>query len=362
MQQSITTVRKSNIELLRIFAMLLIVAHHFTYHSGFEFAENDVTANRLWVQFLGMGGKIGVDIFVLISGWFLCTATPKTAKVLRFWAQLFFWSVTFFAIFTLTHLVPFSLKDLVKTLLPITFSRWWFASAYLLLYLFSPYLNRLLDALTQKQYRGLLALTLTLWSIVPTLTSLSLGSNNLLLFFTVYALGGYLRKYNVGAQYSAKKLLSFAAIATALTYSITIIAGLLGTKYAFIREHAYYFFPDIQSLSVLIIATLMLLGSAKLEVRQSKFLNTLASATFGVYLIHEHPYVRPFLWQTVLQCAAYAESDALIGYSLFAILAVYLGCTALELARIHILEKPLTPVFAKIAAWVDNKRTALFDE
>ena len=67
------TQRQSNIELLRIFAILIIIAHHLARHSGFSFPGNALTINRLWIQFIWVGGKLGVNIFVLISGWFMST-------------------------------------------------------------------------------------------------------------------------------------------------------------------------------------------------------------------------------------------------------------------------------------------------
>ena len=61
-------IRKSNIELLRIVAMVIIVMHHFAIHGGFAFSSETISINRLWVQFITMGGRLGVNIFVLISG------------------------------------------------------------------------------------------------------------------------------------------------------------------------------------------------------------------------------------------------------------------------------------------------------
>ncbi len=77
--------RQSNIELLRIISMILIVAHHFSVHGGFDFSSTSFSVNRLYIQFLAMGGKIGVDIFVIISGYFLITSNKiNIAKVLKF--------------------------------------------------------------------------------------------------------------------------------------------------------------------------------------------------------------------------------------------------------------------------------------
>ena len=69
------TERNSNLELLRIFSMFLIVTHHFAIHSGlplWNFSSSNAL-NLIWSQWLCLGGKLGVDLFVLISGYFLAT-------------------------------------------------------------------------------------------------------------------------------------------------------------------------------------------------------------------------------------------------------------------------------------------------
>lgn len=40
--------RSSNFELMRIFAMLLIVTYHYALFSGLRFVGTDITANRLF--------------------------------------------------------------------------------------------------------------------------------------------------------------------------------------------------------------------------------------------------------------------------------------------------------------------------
>ena len=49
--------RKSNIELLRIISMIIIIAHHYAVHGGFNFSTQNITINRLWIQFLTLGGE-----------------------------------------------------------------------------------------------------------------------------------------------------------------------------------------------------------------------------------------------------------------------------------------------------------------
>ena len=73
--------RDSNIELLRIVAMLMIVLHHLCLrgYSGLEGGLDgwfvDLERNMLII-----GGKIGVDVFVLISGFFLASGRIKVTS------------------------------------------------------------------------------------------------------------------------------------------------------------------------------------------------------------------------------------------------------------------------------------------
>ena len=61
--ESIKT-KKSNLELLRIINMLLIIAHHLAVHTPFTFENVHI---KYIVYFLSLGGKIGVNSFILLS-------------------------------------------------------------------------------------------------------------------------------------------------------------------------------------------------------------------------------------------------------------------------------------------------------
>lgn len=63
--------RNSNIEMLRIMSMFLIILHHGTLYSGFDFPLQSISISKMCVDILSMGGKIGVSLFILITGYFL---------------------------------------------------------------------------------------------------------------------------------------------------------------------------------------------------------------------------------------------------------------------------------------------------
>lgn len=57
--------RESGLELLRIIAMLMIILHHVILYTGFNITSEGVFK---LANVLKNGGKLGVDIFVLIYG------------------------------------------------------------------------------------------------------------------------------------------------------------------------------------------------------------------------------------------------------------------------------------------------------
>lgn len=71
--------RESNIELLRIISMLMIVSAHFAAHGIMKInSENSYVDwinaspfNQNFIMMLIPGGKVGVGLFFVITGFFL---------------------------------------------------------------------------------------------------------------------------------------------------------------------------------------------------------------------------------------------------------------------------------------------------
>jgi hypothetical protein len=75
-------------------------------------------------------------------------------------------------------------------------------------------------------------------------------------------------------------------------------------------------------------------------MKYHKWINTIASATFGVYLIHDNNIIRSLLWIDWFNNAKYQDSLLLIPYSVFVVTVVYVVCSAIDLLRQHIVEAP----------------------
>ena len=176
----ITHVRNSSLELLRIVAMLMIIIHHFAYGDNFHFPADSITLNRLWIQFVNKGGKLGVNIFVLLSGYFLIESkSVKFRKLAAMWIAMLFYSVAFYTISVLTGGAKFRAYDVLLAFMPLSKTKWWFLEVYFMLYLLHPYLNTMLRNLSKADYERMLLLLGFCWSVMPTFTNSYLASGGL---------------------------------------------------------------------------------------------------------------------------------------------------------------------------------------
>lgn len=90
--------RYSNIELLRIIAMFMIIMHHYAIH-GFSQMELEYNKDKIVIDFFVLGGKVGVNLFIIISGYFMVDSKITLQKILKFMGQVWCYSVTIFVLF-----------------------------------------------------------------------------------------------------------------------------------------------------------------------------------------------------------------------------------------------------------------------
>lgn len=320
----------------------MIVFSHFANHGNFDWQSLDTTIPHLWYNFILMGGKIGVDIFVLISGYFLINSNGSLfnfKRILKFWGQVFFYSIGIYIVFCFAGVSNFSITSLMKSLLPITFLSWPFASTYCVLYIIHPFLNMFLCGLDKKRYQSLLVMLVILWSVIPTFTKSTNQGNTFIWFVTLYAIAGYAQLYGFNNNYTSKHYFIFCAISSLLTYASCVIFMFMGERWNFFSSRSTYFYGQ-EKVTIFFISLTLFMAFEKLKMNYHKWINIFASATFGVYLIHDNAIVRPFLWVNVFKNVQYQNSLILIPYSILVVAVVYIVCTIIDLLRKNIFEKP----------------------
>ena len=360
---SVKTDRQSNFELLRIVAMLMIIAHHISYHGALAPTGEVISFNAYWLQLMVVGGKIGVNLFVMISGYFSVTAKSfKPAKAVQLWLQLLFYSLlTFFAdrvysVFN-QNVNGLNLQGIGSSFFPVINNSWWFASAFFALFMLSPFINKMLVSLNSTEYLKMLAVMFVMWTLIYTFALKNYQMNHLLWFIFVYSLGGYIRLYGGKRLFSKKYMYFISAIVSLLTLAgLKLLFEYCGVNSETVNDYKAIFYKSENSLPILFVSVCVFLLFKNLDIKRSRFINTLASAAFGVYLIHDSVFVREMLKSHVFKVYRVGDSP-LIPYTIAIVLAIYISCAILELLRIYILEKN----YMKLVNILTDKLSPLFN-
>ncbi len=340
--KKVVTERCSNFELLRIISMVMIIVSHYSVHNGVPNVSLPLGFNRFALEFANLG-KIGVVIFMLISGYFLGKSEKslKISRLLKTVLQVLFYSVAIFVVFLLLHKTEPSFGNIQQTFLPITFKAYWFVTAYMMIYIFHPFINKFLRTLSRRSYLIFIYMGCFFFLIIRTITKQDLYMGEVGAFLLYYAIGNYFRVYKDNF-FAKKKHSIIVLIASVISVVITIIAmDLIGTwrNNPEIGGHSSFLLTMNGSFAAMIIAVCIfaLVGSAKQFT--SKTVNLLASVTFGIYLIHDNNLVRSVIWSDIFHNANFVNSKWLLPHMFGTIVAVFVVCGLVEFIRKNTLER-----------------------
>lgn len=346
--------RTSNIELLRIVAMLLVVFVHANYFSLGNIKIDDINNEPInsFVRILFQQICIVcVNVFVLISGWFGIKPSLKGAMSLLY--QVFFFSLIVISILLLLG-IKTSLKGII---LPFYFGvSWWFVPAYLILYIISPILNTFLEKTSPKlQFVVLIAFFIAefIYSWLHIDYANFAGGYSTMSFIGLYLLARFIKLHSE----RLKKITITNNILLYLYLTIIPVFLFYFTKYPFNMTH--YSSPFVIGASLF-----LLLAFVKMQF-QNKFINYLSCSVFSIYLIHLHPLIVDYF--RYIMRTAYETLGGwlyILFVFVFAFILLFL-CVMLDKLRIiswnylyrTIISKIITKIevlLSKIYDWIIN--------
>lgn len=112
----------------------------------------------------------------------------------------------------------------------------------------------------------------------------------------------------------------------------------MGRFHPFFKENAIYLYGEMNMIPAIACASLMFLGFKNWKARQSKIVNCIAGCTFGVYLLHDHPNIREFLWVKVFRSVEYLYDKTFLFRIILSILSVFVIGIAVDLFRQNVIK------------------------
>lgn len=200
--------RDTSIELLRVIAMLMVTTLHALGHGGVLEQYDFGTPGYVFFYFIETLCIVAVNVFVLITGYFMVKSEFKISRVIKLLLQVEFFSVICLIFAKFLFHANIGLKGIMYTFLPLTSNTYWFVSAYIILIILAPILNILIKSINKQQHAMILFALTILFSIIPTFCFWSrdiLGNGyNFVWFIVLYFTAAYIRLYGITSRFCEK--------------------------------------------------------------------------------------------------------------------------------------------------------------
>lgn len=336
--------RSSNLELFRIIVMLLIVAHHYVVNSGLTAAGGVIYSapmswRSLFLLLFGAWGKIGINCFVLITGYFMCKSQITAKKFVKLLLEVELYKIVIYLIFLLTGYQSFSVTGLVKAVVPITTIANNFTGCYLIFFLCIPFLNVLVRNMSEKMHIRALLLCGFTYILFGTLPFISVTMNYVSWYIVLYLIASYIRLYPK-TMFDSKKIWAWLTLISVILSAASVVAcAWLGARLG--RNMAFFFVTDSNTFLAVLTGVSSFMFFKNIDMKHSKLINMVASSTFGVLLIHANSEtMRQWLWKDTLDNVGIYDSPWLIFHAIGSVMGIYIVCTVIDQLRIHWIEVP----------------------
>ena len=309
--------RNPGIELLRIIMILQIIFLHVSDYGGFSKISNRLGGDReltFWIIWLM--SRCPVFVFMVIMGYYMCESKSgfNVRRLLKCYLPMYFYSLAIPVVYGMLYPKSITKEDYIRGFFPFLSRTWYFMTLYILVLMLSPFLNKMIEKLSGKEFLCLLAVFFFVFSLWQPLSMLepfteilslnkvvsTVGGKSLYGFIYMYLLGAFMRKYHFLKLHEEGR----GFLSSRWMYLITFIAlGLINTALV-------YFYPDENIRKVIVFNDnpLVVLQCAcifrffeRTDLtrfrRTGKVINAISAGNLGIYMIHEHPLMRDVIWE-----------------------------------------------------------------
>ena len=335
--------KNMGIELLRIISMMMVVTLHCLGHGGVLSNTQSLTTNNNMAWLLETASCGAVDLYALITGYVCVKAKYRYGRIAELWLQVALYSM----IITIAFNTPFdgfnSVKQILLSFFPVTRNQYWFFTSYVALFFFMPFLSILAQTLMKRDYQKLLVLCMVFYCIFATagryltnqIYNVDKGYSCFWLMI-LYMAGAYIRIYQEDInKYPKAVYLGIYLLGVGVTWSIRLFL-VKATISMFGEERYIELLTAYNSPFIVVSAVGLFLFFMESKITGSavrKWIERLASASFGVYIISEHPYIRErFIIGRLIEYTEEAWYMLLLRIVVFVVM-LYFVCSMIDMVR-----------------------------
>lgn len=333
MTGSVHKKRMVNIELLRLSAMMMVVSLHYLAKGQLlEPLAGPLSAKGHLAWLLESFSIAAVDVYVLVSGYFLVETGFRCRRVISLVLQVMFYTCLIPVILAAAGALPsgeITFYSVLQCIFPTNMLHYWFVSAYVLMFLFTPVLNAAVHVMKKRQLQAVIVVLLIMESFSKTVIPVRLELDNLgydaYWFMVVYLIAAYIRLYGIPFL-ERKRAAVFCYILACLgiyglTMSVRQIFLATGQLENFMEAAYGYNHLLTIGAAVALFYGFKNWNRPRIGSRLPAVICRIAPCSFGVYLLHEQINVR-YEWPFWLGADRCSSAISLLGHWLAAVLIV----------------------------------------
>lgn len=328
--------RMVSIDLLRIVSMMMVVMLHFL---GKGNLLPEVTGSMPFNGYVAWGLEsfaiVAVNVYMLISGYFLVETGFKPGRVVELICQVLFYTILIPVLLVVLGIIStdkFTIYYLLQTVLPVQMQQYWFITAYIILYLLSPVLAVAAKTLKREQLRNTVIALLLFFavskSVLPFQLEVDAKGYDALWFITVFLVAAYMRLY--GIEFFTRKGNGKRGALCYLLGCTGIYGVMLAVRFVYFKtgslDHFISSTYHYNHILNLFAAVSLFYAFYHVKIKEDSFVGKMivkvAPYTLGVYLLHEQMDMRN-LWPGWLGASLEGNVFVFVGRSLVAVLIVF---------------------------------------
>lgn len=292
--------------------------------------------NQRVIDIINSVGNIAVTSFILISGYFGVSFNWRKFVNLIV-------TTTVYCLIVAAFRYGNNPIELMKAFLTIPGYNLWFIVCYLILMPLAPYINKLCDSLSKREYRCLMIIFILIFSVIPTLSVsgatnnivLRMGGKNLTFFMVIYILGRYIRLYHNGNSYNRWKLWGIHLICVASIFLLNMLG------YYLFHKRCVIFSFDCSPLAIM--SSVCIFYLFKSWNFTSKAINWFSSSVFAFYILS---YIFHYFNSKFVHLSDYSYDYSFVVYLMVLVLMSWVFSL--------LIDKTLGKIMAKLLAKVEN--------
>ena len=338
-----TTQRDYGIDLLRIISMLMVPIVHVIGQGGILGTAVPFSIQYESAWMLMSFVLVAVNCFILITGYVYYGKETKYYRLATLWIEVLFYSILILLLFYFMFPTEFGFEDVWKNIIPTfytkgQFSRYWFFTAYVGMFLISPFVNIALKYFDKKQDLAAFLSLFIIFSLLPTILNQDMAFNlnegySVLWFVVLYYTGGLLHKYEIFKKLKSNKWLLIYIVCSLISWSIIYILeslGLIETGFGLYSFNCYlsplYFIGGIALFCV--FKNIKITKSFSISV-----IKFFAPVCFGVYLIHDNMIVDKYVLAKKFAFLANMDPISMIIGIILVGVGIFVACSLIDWIR-----------------------------